>query len=161
MNRPFAVSALFLPLALAACPQGGAPERLDTAQPGTSTAEPPAPADPALAATASCTNSDAGYRIEYPAEWHTNAGDVMPAYSLFDPEPIRIEPHTELPFDIAVAIRRENITFERVTTAQPARRELMRAETRVGGRMAVRMETELRRISSALRAPAHTATTST
>jgi hypothetical protein len=139
MHRFFAGIALCLPLAIAACPQRDAPES-PPAAPDTPAME---PADPVLAQTERCTDPDAGFRIEYPAGWRTNPGEVMPACSLFDPEPIRIEPATELPFDIAVTIRRENVAFATVTAEQPHRRELLREELPVDGRRAVRMETEL------------------
>jgi len=50
----------------------------------------------------------------------------MPECSLVDPDPVRIGPGTELPFDIAVAIRRDEVTFEQVPTEQPHPRGLLR-----------------------------------
>jgi len=140
MNPRIAMVATLLPLALAGCPPRDVPERPDTAAPDRTA---PAPPDPALAQTASCTNAEVGYRIEYPAQWQTNPGEVMPECSLFDPGPIQIAPATELPFDIALAIRREGIAFERVTAEQPHRREMVREELLVDGRRTVLMETQL------------------
>jgi len=89
--------------------------------------------------TASCTNEETGYRVDYPAAWHTNRGDVMPACSLFDPQPIEIAPATELPHDIAVAIRHEPVAFQQIVEA-PGRREVSREDTEVDGRPAIRLE---------------------
>jgi hypothetical protein len=92
--------------------------------------------------TESCANPAIGYSIEYPAGWRTNPGDVMPECALFDPDPIPVEPATELPFDIAVALRREAVPLETLTGAQRGRRVLLQEETTVDGRAAVRMEIE-------------------
>jgi hypothetical protein len=140
MKRWFrTASALSLAFALAACPPRDTRDRPDAA-PEAPVRE---PADPSLARTTACTNAEVGYRIEYPADWRTNPGDVMPGCSLFDPGPIRIEPGTELPFDIAVAIRREPVALARLTGGQRGRRALHREDTEVDGRRAVRMTTEL------------------
>jgi hypothetical protein len=145
MNRMTVPLALLALVTLAACPARDAPDP-PAAAPETPAAAPAVaarPADPAMARTATCTSPELGFRVEHPADWQVNPGDVMPECSLFDPSPIRIEPGTELPFDIAVTIRHEPIEFERVVGAQMGRRELLREETEVDGRRAVRMETEL------------------
>lgn len=92
--------------------------------------------------TESCPNQEIGFTIEYPAGWHTNPGDAMPQCSLFDPDPIEIEPATELPFDIAVAMRHETTPLATLTGEQRGRRVLLQEDTSVNGRRAARMEIE-------------------
>lgn len=70
-------------------------------------------------------NAEAGYRVAYPSAWHTDPGDVMPSCSLFDPRPIHVPPATEIPHDIAVAIRREPVAFQRILDA-PGRDDVER-----------------------------------
>lgn len=102
------------------------------------------PAEPDLMArTTQCTNPVDGYRIEYPAEWHTNDGTVVSECRLFDPQPLELEPDTEIPSDIAVSIQREPVAFETVTREPHGERELSRQELTVGGRPAVCQDIEL------------------
>jgi hypothetical protein len=109
--------------------------RTDTA-PGD--AAPPAPVDetPQPAAWQRCTFEPAGIAVEYPADWQTNDGSVMPACSLFDPQPIDVPWASELPADIAVAIHLQDVAFERATGTFGLR-VISSEERRVAGRPAV------------------------
>lgn len=91
---------------------------------------------------ASCTNTELSFTVEYPAGWQTNDGEVMPECSVFDPEPIRVQPATEIPEDIAVVITSDEVSFERATAPGPSEREIDRSEGEVDGRKAVRIEAE-------------------
>lgn len=129
---------MFLLAALAGCPRES-PED----QRGAGTDSPAVVPDTSvLGRTTECTNTDMRYRIEYPAAWQTNTGDVVSACSLFDPDSIRVPPYSELPYDIAVAVRREQVDFDTLTGPQLGSRELSREATTVAGRPAVRRELE-------------------
>ncbi len=134
MKRPI-VLILMLVLAAAAC------EREAAEQPPPVLEESPT-GEQALGETSRCSNPEIGYSVAYPAEWQTNPGDVMPECSLFDPAPIEVTPGTEIPFDIAVVIRRESVPFATIAGEQRGQREMLREETTVAGRPAVRLETE-------------------
>lgn len=116
-------------LAGAGCADG---DEQDTPERGEQTAD-----------TRRCTNEQAGYSIAYPADWHTNPGDVAPTCSYFDPQPIELP---ELPQDVAglaaISIRPEPVAFSRVTGEDPATRVLQRGELEIAGRPAVRRLTE-------------------
>jgi len=86
----------------------------------------------------SCVNHAGGFAVEYPAGWHTNDGSVMPACSLFDPQPMEVPPASELPEDIAVAIQVQEVAFETVAGASFGVRIIEREEREVAGRRAVR-----------------------
>lgn len=101
-----------------------------------------APADAQGGPTQTCTNAEAGFRVDYPADWHTNDGSVMPACSLFDPQPITVPPASEIPQDIAVSIGREQVAFGVAAGEDIGRRVLTADTTRIDGRTAVRMESE-------------------
>lgn len=51
-----------------------------------------------------CESPEAGYRVDHPTVWSTNAGDVLPPCSLFDPEPFEVPEGTEIPAGLAIAI---------------------------------------------------------
>jgi hypothetical protein len=87
-----------------------------------------------------CSNDDEGFTVEHPPDWETNDGSVMSRCSLFDPEPIEVEPATEIPLDIAVTITVEPTEPDRILDAAGAE-ELSREESTVDGREAVRQET--------------------
>jgi hypothetical protein len=131
-----------LKLALLLVFVAGCPAEERPADPPGPPAVPDQTTEPGEVEMARCTNATVGYEIAFPAEWETNTGEVMPECSLFDPEPIRVEPATELPYDIAVSIREEPIAFETFTGEMRGRRELTRENTTVGGRRAARMESE-------------------
>jgi putative cell wall-binding protein len=67
---------------------------------------------------ATCTNAEDGYTVDHPADWATNDErmNTVPPCSLFDPDPeqLRIE-GMEVPTDIAVFLRVEDIPFDEVS----------------------------------------------
>jgi hypothetical protein len=87
-----------------------------------------------------CSNDDEGFTVEHPPDWETNDGSVMSRCSLFDPEPIEVEPATEIPLDIAVTITVEPTGPDRILEAADAE-ELSREESTIDGHEAVRQET--------------------
>lgn len=93
------------------------------------------------AETADCTNEASGFRLEYPADWHTNDGDVGEPCSFFDPEPIEVPEATEF-FDVAVIVSREPVTLDVIAGEDPSRTVLEREETEIAGGRAMRMEIE-------------------
>ncbi|MBW3668215.1 MAG: hypothetical protein KY443_03285 [Actinobacteria bacterium] len=52
----------------------------------------------------SCEAPRAGYAVEYPPDWHTNAGDVVERCHWFDVQPFQLEPATDA-FHIDVHVR--------------------------------------------------------
>ncbi|MBW3577426.1 MAG: hypothetical protein KY462_06755 [Actinobacteria bacterium] len=142
MSRFVLVLAVIM-LAVTACQRAPEEEPVSPTSPAETVTTPASPvATGPMARTASCENADAAYRIDYPADWETNTGDVLAECSLFDPEPIDIEPGTQIGFDVAIAIRAENVSFERVAEEDMAVDETSREETTVAGRQAVRVEGE-------------------
>ncbi len=136
--RPLAVVLAVVLLATAGC---GDQEQAETTPPppGTSAETVTSPQrDEQMADTARCTNDQAGYSIEYPADWHTNA-DEPPTCTYFDPEPIELP---ERPRDVAglaaISIRREPVAFSRVTGQDRGTRVIERAELEIARRPAVR-----------------------
>lgn len=95
-----------------------------------------------VATWASCTNEEHGYTVEHPEDWQTNDGVVLPPCSLFDPGEVEVERGTEIPLDIAVAIRVEPVSLERITRGGRGEEELDREEATAAGRDAVRREVE-------------------
>lgn len=101
----------------------------------------PAPA-PALQLSQQCTNERAGFTISYPAGWHTNSGDVIPACSAFDPEPVEIPAQSEVPFEIAVVIGAQDVAFDKTATESQFERILSSERLTIAGRPAMRAEVE-------------------
>jgi hypothetical protein len=106
-------------------------------QPGDDLPPPPdawPPDNTDQAAVVTCTNDEIQATVRYPRDWHTNTGEVMPACSLFDPEPIEVDPATDIPLDIAVIMRLEQRPFE--AFGEPVRGEQRDAsgEVTVDGR---------------------------
>ncbi len=95
--------------------------------------------DPAQ--TARCTNEAEGFSIEYPDDWHTNAGDVAPTCSFFHPQAFEL-PEASEAIGIAIRVDREPVEFERIAGDAFGREVLEREETTVAGRPAVRVEYE-------------------
>lgn len=91
--------------------------------------------------TTGCTNEQYGFTVRYPADWHTNAGDVVPACSFFHPEPFEVPEATEAT-GFAIMARREPVAIERITGNGLGTNVLEREEVEVAGRPAVRRETE-------------------
>lgn len=91
----------------------------------------------------SCVNPDDGYQVGYPVDWHTNTANGLPPCSVFDPDPIDLEPGTEIPFSIAVVIRVEDVAFEVASNPDPQNdRVIQREGLIIAGRNAVLLETE-------------------
>lgn len=88
-----------------------------------------------------CTNGEHGFTIRYPDGWHTNGGDVLPACSLFHPEPFEVPEATEVT-GIAVMARREPVELERIAGADRGFEVLARADVEIAGREAIQRETE-------------------
>jgi hypothetical protein len=114
------------------------PEEPPEPEPPDEPAEPPdEPAE-----TATCTNEEAGYSIEYPADWHVNEGDDAEPCSFFDPEPIDVPEATEF-FGAAVLVSLEPVAAEEIVEGpDPTREVLEREETEIAGQRAFRMESE-------------------
>jgi hypothetical protein len=118
-----------------------------TGTPATATAAAEAPrADvPAAAGPAAlsqrCTNERYGFTVAYPAGWHTNTGEVIPACSAFDPEPVQVPAQSEMPFDIAAVFSVQEMPFDRAGDPQ-FERVLSSERVTVAGRSAVRAEVE-------------------
>lgn len=132
-----AVGGLLVAGLLAACgPQSdggvtGQPtgDRTDTSTPA---------ATPTL--PAGCEDPEVGYRMSYPSDWRTNDGEVVPSCRLFDPRPIEVEPQTEVPLDIAVAVRTTDVSLGRFATEDEAAEVLTSRSTTVDGHEAVVVE---------------------
>jgi hypothetical protein len=107
---------------------------------GNGVATDPTPEEP-TAETAECTNEASGYRVEYPADWHTNDGGAGEPCSFFDPEPVEVPEATEF-FDVAVIVSREPVTLDVIAGEDPSRTVLEREETQIAGGRALRMEIE-------------------
>ena len=92
----------------------------------------------------SCVNPDDGYQVGYPVDWHTNSANGLPPCSVFDPDPIDLEPGTEVPFSIAVVIRVEDVAFEVVSNPDPQHDRVIQRDGPlvIAGRNAVLLETE-------------------
>ncbi len=140
MSR-FVLLLAVIMLAVTACQRAPEEEPATPTSPAETVTTPTTPAATGpMARTATCENPEASYRIDYPADWETNTGDVVAECSLFDPAPIEIEPGTEIGFEIAIAVRVDNVPFERVTEEDTAVEVTSREKTTVAGRQAVRIE---------------------
>lgn len=130
---------LAVAVAAAACEPPAPPELPGEGEP---TVQEPAAAAEAMAETAECENEADGYTVRYPATWEVNAGDVLEPCSLFDPEPIRVPPASEIPLEIAVILGVEPVPFETLSGEVLGRRDLSREAATVDGRSAMRIEAE-------------------
>jgi hypothetical protein len=130
VKNGFAIIAIAL---LAAC----------SAPPADVPKPPPAARKPVetLALSQRCTNERDGFTVSYPAGWHTNGGEVIPACSVFDPEPVQVPPQSELPFDLAIVFGVQEVAFDRTPDPQ-FERVLSSERLTVGGRPALRAELE-------------------
>jgi hypothetical protein len=72
-----------------------------------------------------CENADDGYTIDRPEPWETNSADAMAPCSLFDPEPIDVDPGTQIPLDIAVRVTVDAVDHERVATEDQRGEEVL------------------------------------
>lgn len=133
------VLVVALTLAAAACGRSGS---VETGPPSTSPA-PQATTSPGGSLGERCANPEAGYEISYPGGWHTDPGDVLGPCRVFDPEPLELEPNTEIPFDVAVVLDVEDIPYDEIRDAirddDRGLRVRSLTETRVAGRPAIRV----------------------
>lgn len=94
--------------------------------------------------TKTCRAAAAGYSISYPADWHTNSGEVDEPCHWFDAKPVALRPATDV-VDVAVHVQlvdarlREHV--QRVTSS-PASEVLRREDRSVGEHPAVAVETK-------------------
>jgi hypothetical protein len=131
---------LMLLLALAAACSAPAPE------PGNA---PPAPAPatttpppPQLRLTERCTNARHGFTVSFPERWHTNDDSVIPACSVFHPEPVQVPRDSELPFELAVVLNVEQTSADQLTRSSQWERVVSSAPATIAGRPGVRVEVE-------------------
>lgn len=96
---------------------------------GAATASRPAPA------LATCTNNQIGYTAAYPDDWHTNSGDVAPACTYFDQEPVTLEEGTEP--TTAIAFSRDDIAYQAASSPENFGRVHSRDSAMIDGRQAV------------------------
>lgn len=87
--------------------------------------------------------SEQGYTVEFPGDWHTNEPDApAPACTFFDPDPLDVPEATEF-FGAAVTVSREPVAAEEIVEGpDPSREVLSREETEVAGQRAFRIEAE-------------------
>ncbi|HEX2062023.1 MAG TPA: hypothetical protein VHK90_14875, partial [Thermoanaerobaculia bacterium] len=81
------------------------------------------------------------FTVSYPAGWHTNGGDVIPACSAFDPQPVQVPPQSEMPFDIAIVLTVQQVPFDRASDPR-FERVLSSERLTIGGRPALRADVE-------------------
>ena len=81
--------------------------------------------------------SPAGFSMSAPEDWETNKGDVVPACTMFSPEPFEVEEGTDARVAPVTAYI-DRVPFSRAA-APGARRDEDRALTVVEGRQAVRL----------------------
>lgn len=100
-------------------------------------------ADP-IVGWATCENTDEGYRIDYPEDWHTNQDDDFTDCSVFDPEPFELDNILDIPTELAIAVSVEPTTLELIQQDDSIHREILseREET-IDGRRAIRQEVEV------------------
>lgn len=106
----------------------------------------PAPSTTTTAARAwpSCEAPRAGYALQYPPDWHTNAGDVVEPCHWFHPRPFELAPATDV-FGIAVHVRVLEGPVDahaRRLVESAATRVVLRENRTVAGREAVVVEAE-------------------
>lgn len=105
---------------------------------------PPAPSTTAAVPWTSCEAPRAGYALEYPANWHTNVGEVVETCHWFHPRPFQLAPATE-GFGIAVHVRAldgyVDLLAARLVESS-ASRVVLRETRTVAGRKAIVVETE-------------------
>lgn len=130
-----AVGGLLVAGLLTAC--GPQPDDGVTSQP---TDDATTASTPATSLGAECEDPEVGYRMSYPSDWRTNDGEVVPSCRLFDPQPIEVEPQTEVPLGIAVAVRTTDVSLETFATEDEAAEVLTSRSTTVDGHEAVVVE---------------------
>ncbi len=158
--QPFAMPAIVVAILAAACSAASpsasvtgvvaastSPSLVPTASPSPMISPRPSPtalpSQPASPPTGwlSCTNAHAGFEIGYPAAWHTAALNPQQACQQFDPLAFEIPVDSEYPLTALYAVQTQD-PFDPETSgaADPFARTLVREDTTVGGRRAVRFE---------------------
>jgi hypothetical protein len=143
-RRPrFMLAALIgiLALFLAACPEED-PEIVE---------EDDAPAvedeveDPGIALDERCTNEEAGYEVDHPADWDVFEGEELADCSAFDPDEVIFDLHAEVPLAAAIQIRATGDDLETVVEGLEERGYDVTSEEQftVDGTPAVRVEAEV------------------
>lgn len=84
-----------------------------------------------------CASNENGWTVEYPGTWRTNPGTVVAECRLFDPEPIVLQPNTELPAGLGANLHRAEVAVQQART-DPHSRLVSESETSVDGRVAYR-----------------------
>lgn len=128
MRAAIAFAAL---LTLPACGDGGGRDNAGTT---TTTSTPHA--------WQSCEAPRAGYALDYPADWHTNSGDVVEPCHWFDDRPFELAPATDV-LGVAVYVRMVEGGYEehaRRLVESRASRVLLREARTVAGRDAIVVE---------------------
>ena len=129
-------------LAATACTDTEQPaDRADTSPaPAEETASSSSPtAEETTPALASCKNPE-GFTIDYPSDWFTNPGDVVPPCSQFNPVPFEVPRGTDERV-AAITAFVDPVPFERISEPRE-RRDADRQELTIDGRNAVRLEYE-------------------
>lgn len=124
-------------LAVAACgtdDDAGAPDTTTTTDGTTTTAPEPG------GALEECSGP-AGFTLSAPADWETNEGEVVPACTMFSPEPFEVEEGTDARVAPITAYI-DPVAFSEAAAPREGRVE-DRAVTVAGGRQAVRLSYEI------------------
>lgn len=146
------VAMLALPVLLGACSEPGdvdddAPATTESTGDACATASPDTPAtgDPdeeeGDAPTTACANPEEGYELAYPAGWHVNDPGTAGPCRVFDPRPFTLQPQSEIPSGLAVVVKMEHVSMERMLEGDAQEGEVLRREElTVAGREAVLLE---------------------
>lgn len=148
-TRPLAHGLVAVLLTVAVACDQGAQEEPTADEDASGDADDDISADPEdedgslLALDAECRSQEQGYVVSYPEPWHVNDGEHLPSCTVFDPDPVEIEGGRDLPTDLAVTIRREDVPFGEVTELDSdAEREISAEDVKVAERDARMLEVE-------------------
>lgn len=120
-------------------------------------ADPAPPADPGAGPVVvpegdaqRCENEELGIAVTFPADWHTNPGDVYPACLLFDPSPLDRDDEGVLSVETAVTLSLEDADYTDLIEPDPYFEDVLAQETVTvaGGRSAIRAEARARATST-------------
>jgi hypothetical protein len=139
MRRTIVTMVAATALVVAGCNGNGDANDEDATDTTTTTAD-PGPTTTLPDRWTACESVELGYEIDYPADWEVNGGEVLPACTVFDPDPIVVSEATELPLDLAVAIFVDPVDFDSVLPPSPFEEREARQDSEVDGREAARVE---------------------
>jgi hypothetical protein len=125
-------------------PASPAPSPTPSVSPSPS--ESPSPSAPALLPVGwqSCANTHVGFEIGYPGDWHTASLNAQQVCQQFDPIAFVVPVDSEYPLTALNAVQTPAAFDPAVSgTVDPYARSLLREETTVGGRRAIRFEESL------------------